>query len=570
MVGALMRHIMDKVEIIRSTDEASLATSRATYHSHGQGNKHKIFSRFDITEAQTLACARDLLMLCNRTQSGGDTYFCIDALLCDKSKDLCIITPLAAEADPISISVDIVKGVDPNDQSSGRPGHPLLRIRSRSVAAIDGLDADNLLSENNVSRNASNDDQPPHLIRDISDSHDSISSRTGHEINRIDLSDVDSETNTPVKHRSLSQPATKSNYYPNGLKSIGMTNKPSETFDMYPNSSPGKASLADEFSSVSIDDSMTRKKYEVDETIDKNMNDKIGTSVYTGMTDSSASGNQYTGSNNINRDRSILDDSSVVSDITADTAWRAKNYLIPSILSNQPNIESRDYDDTEKDNNSNADDEKDLVNDSESVITDPNNIDLIKTSPKKRFSIKTKGAKVLNNIRKSFTPHVRKDSNIDHSLDISNGGNSNIAVDPSTSTKNNINPSPFGFFRKSEANPGQPSENNLFSPLSRAISLSGNQIAQNTISSNPAMTSNGIGLINTSSSNYCIRIEVKVNSRYRVCDSNPQDDLNSTWGEIQGQFQQSFFIKSGCRGRPVLSDRIVSISVNKAHCNHMT
>lgn len=64
---------------------------------------------FEITEGQVLACARDLLVLCNRTQSGGDTYFAIDALLCNHEH--CILTPVANEHEmPLEITVDIVEG----------------------------------------------------------------------------------------------------------------------------------------------------------------------------------------------------------------------------------------------------------------------------------------------------------------------------------------------------------------------------------------------------------------------------------------------------------------------------
>jgi hypothetical protein len=70
---------------------------------------------FELSEAHALACARDLLVMCNRTQSGGDTYFCIDALLawCGQGRDMendrvCVLTPLDAEAAPLVIRVDVM------------------------------------------------------------------------------------------------------------------------------------------------------------------------------------------------------------------------------------------------------------------------------------------------------------------------------------------------------------------------------------------------------------------------------------------------------------------------------
>jgi hypothetical protein len=73
---------------------------------------------FDLSEADALCCARDLLVLCNRTQSGGDSYFCVDALLAwcgqgreQKSDRYCVLTPLNLDAEPVDIIVDIVEDV---------------------------------------------------------------------------------------------------------------------------------------------------------------------------------------------------------------------------------------------------------------------------------------------------------------------------------------------------------------------------------------------------------------------------------------------------------------------------
>lgn len=144
MVGALMRHIMDCVDTIRSLDEDPVtsfldrdlvsspvwsnvsphfeitppSTPRDTSQPEGPVSPGKYtchqhpprrHSRFLITEAQALACARDIFILCNRTQSGGDTFFTVNSLLSEQSHDLCIVTPLAADAEPLSVKVDIVR-----------------------------------------------------------------------------------------------------------------------------------------------------------------------------------------------------------------------------------------------------------------------------------------------------------------------------------------------------------------------------------------------------------------------------------------------------------------------------
>lgn len=60
-------------------------------------------SKYDMTESQALAYARDILLSGNRTRSGGDSYFCVDALC--KNAGLVVVVPSSAEAEPLSITV---------------------------------------------------------------------------------------------------------------------------------------------------------------------------------------------------------------------------------------------------------------------------------------------------------------------------------------------------------------------------------------------------------------------------------------------------------------------------------
>lgn len=141
MVGALVRHISDKVVELKSQQEPSSNRKNYKFERHEEEPSNAIpqFSRislfspssqkpithvpldenelkttpfsipFTVTEAQIVQCARDLLVLCNRTQSGGDTYFCVDALLSgDKSRGISILTPYSPEAEPLHFKVDVV------------------------------------------------------------------------------------------------------------------------------------------------------------------------------------------------------------------------------------------------------------------------------------------------------------------------------------------------------------------------------------------------------------------------------------------------------------------------------
>ncbi|KAJ1431027.1 hypothetical protein B484DRAFT_395611, partial [Ochromonadaceae sp. CCMP2298] len=74
IMGLLVRHIAEAVDIARALEIQQQRARRAT----GRGGNGAVLT---LTEAQIVQCARDVLILCNRTQSGGDTYFCIDSLM---------------------------------------------------------------------------------------------------------------------------------------------------------------------------------------------------------------------------------------------------------------------------------------------------------------------------------------------------------------------------------------------------------------------------------------------------------------------------------------------------------
>ena len=57
----------------------------------------------DFSEAQALTYARDILLSGNRTRSGGDSYFCINALL--QHPDLVVVVPSYGDVDPVKFFV---------------------------------------------------------------------------------------------------------------------------------------------------------------------------------------------------------------------------------------------------------------------------------------------------------------------------------------------------------------------------------------------------------------------------------------------------------------------------------
>ena len=59
--------------------------------------------KFCITESQAVSYARDVLLACNRTRSGGDSYYCMDTLC--SNHELVVLCPSSSEADPLRITV---------------------------------------------------------------------------------------------------------------------------------------------------------------------------------------------------------------------------------------------------------------------------------------------------------------------------------------------------------------------------------------------------------------------------------------------------------------------------------
>lgn len=71
-------------------------------------------------------------------------------------------------------------------------------------------------------------------------------------------------------------------------------------------------------------------------------------------------------------------------------------------------------------------------------------------------------------------------------------------------------------------------------------------------------------------SKLCLRVSVKSSSRYRLCDSNPQEEGDATWACATGIFAQSFILRGDdcdTDSRLVASDRLVSIIVDSKITN---
>lgn len=61
------------------------------------------FRWIGVTELQALSFARDVLLSGNRTRSGGDSYYCVDALC--QNQGMAVLVPSSMEAEPLSVTI---------------------------------------------------------------------------------------------------------------------------------------------------------------------------------------------------------------------------------------------------------------------------------------------------------------------------------------------------------------------------------------------------------------------------------------------------------------------------------
>lgn len=464
MVGALMRHILDHVNVIQ---QGSLQGSRDVTNSpnNNSSRKMKCKERFEISESETLSCARDLLVLCNRTQSGGDTYFCVDALLCNKGKDLCIVTPLARDSDPMVINIDIVEEVFSGSQVAIN-------------AVIDSRFRNESMSESHSRHSASNS-----------------------------YNNSEEELGMPSLHSC-----------PSMMDDLGNTDDMAVDCDDDNVSECSNMDAPVASTSVLLDHVFSGSKS--NPSTPYNLDDGRATNTNFNSVDS-VSGNTTT----------AYDDYSVISDITTDT-WQPTTvggYRVP-----------RDSD----------------------VSTPKGRHDQFRKSSSAILSVE--------NSRSSSTPFSPRDDVLQHSATKSSSLLKKV-FSPRKS-KTIIQNQPSIPFPANETGSNATSKNGKINKerpsLAKFLGL--------TSTSNDSLTNDQLGspvapLSSPSSENHSfqrqsshfIRVEVSMLSRYRICDSDPQDDATSTWAEISGVFQQVFFIKSGCQGKPLMTDRTVTITVDE-------
>jgi len=441
MIGAIVRHIFDKVQTIRSKISASLCDG-TILSLHDSKNDYN----FDLTEAQVMACARDLLILCNRTQSGGDTYFCVDSLLCNRDKELCILTPLASESDPLEIFVDIVQGTS----------HP---VSSSNNNASD---------DNSYDSNYIDDDS------------------TGITSTSTSGADVLSTTSTGEAVRALngSLKVSSESSSIEGIKSIHSIH---EKHDVPEQVDPGQNEGVE-----------TRRKAQLSLNLDEQ----------DGVTLSSSTPAKFV--------RRSLDESIKKNALILDTEKKVKKWDDVSIISD---------------------------------ITMDSTMD--KSTLRGRRHSDPYNSQNSMLVNGKLKPATQNSMLVPGKLKPANQINNNYIE--GTIIKNETIPKQQGRAvpEKIEQPEKTPSKGGFLSMLKTPLRKKKEKSTYFDDHNTPELP------------RMCVRIQVKAISKYRICDYNPQDENNDTWGVAVGLFEQCFFLKSNCNGRPSMSDRMVTISIQK-------
>jgi hypothetical protein len=87
---------------------------------------------YAMNEVQAVAYTMDVLLACNRTQSGGDTYYCVEYLF--RNPSLVVLCPYSSHAEPLQIFLELVD--EPVDQPIDP--HPVLSDDEASVSTPGG------------------------------------------------------------------------------------------------------------------------------------------------------------------------------------------------------------------------------------------------------------------------------------------------------------------------------------------------------------------------------------------------------------------------------------------------
>lgn len=525
-------------------------------------------SSFHLNEANALACAKEILLSCNRTQSGGDTYDVVNTMLCHH--DFAVLTPSATEAEPMEIILEIIQR-----ESSTAVVHNawLQKPGYATKASTDSMDNSTSSKKSNMSSPFSGmslaspfsnkKDRVPFWD---SNSHINTGSNNNNDINNAPASRPTSETRVspiPAASPQKEPPAAGDN--------IGIA--PSKSFDAKDenmtgapvgDATPHDATTENRVArtpSGSILKAESSDEWQNSTSPMPDFSESLGMAQGDDETKPQGGGARGTHLppltiNNFYRNTmsSVNTDDSSLASTTASGSGSLSSTEAGGGISWASYVLGGGF----FTSSSSVSNQRSSDDFSTSIARGSSDDEDHEAGPKRRFWQWSRPGS--NNALKAERSNNTVDTT-DHSKNTSSisSGSMTAPGAPAAGAHGSAEAAAAAaLMRSDDAN--SPSESDAASGqhgTSRGATTSESDDASRHAAAAGALQ----GPRNVSDRPMCIRVEVRARSSYKICSQDPQGDGNDTWATVSGTFRQIFYIKSCCNGKPSVSDRIVSIDL---------
>lgn len=496
---------------------------------------------FDLNEGQLLACAKEILYACNRTHSGGDTYDSVNSMICHDT--FAVLTPFDTEAEPMEIRVDVIqrensRGVVHNAwlDKTLVPGSADTKVRAANSVTSDSemtsksqsgriLSPFRKLGGNKKSKKKDKRNSDPAVyngattpptplgLRGEIDGDESTPMGYGRNHKRTETTSTASSVRTPV------QPYFARDYDENTSDEEGSHMKKHSGWH-----NPASCATDDLSQPLGIEEAECQRPKSTNlppPTLTNVYRDKWGAS-FSSVPDESSLGSSNGGQTSVS---SSDNGGAIRTRVKAMFSMRQKSTSSTRMNDARGKLDGSEVSEEDsKQAKSIAMTSASASSGAYSVPSLPlhnmgmdNNIPPSVPGRKVRLSEKSdespvnSGAGVAAASEINTTP--RRVVNVE---DISTCGEEDHEA-----AADDVEISPTGVHTRFIKNSSQPNE----------------------ISDRPM----------------CVRVEVRAKSRYKICSMDPQGEGDDTWAAVTGIFQQLFYLKSFCNGKPSVSDKVVSI-----------
>lgn len=512
MVATLVRVIAQKLDVINNYRKAYELSS----------NNTMTYLPNNILESDIIKCARDLLVMCNRTQSGGDTYFCIDSLIMgntQKSLDsLFMLNPYDQQSEPLTFFIDIVQ-IDNSNKLLANNYICDKRFMSNELNTSICISENDLKSPSNLTKNLTN--QASSIS---SSSHTFLTPPKNTAKNfTISANMLNPQSNLPYEMTNTDDTSLISTVCPDYLT----TNKNSESTKKVENGTEPSSN----------NNSGNRpNSFQINyrSQIDINFDNEDDLDFENDLTTELLTYNKIN-----NKCNNSKDDSSILSDITYDTKHPGNSLHHRTI---QLNVEE-DEDIEERPSLVYNNFHQELLEEDEEEEIDGEECDKY-NEVKRNKSIFKKLSKPFKkkktDVPSILSPPSSKLSSIrspSPSIGITDIYRTSSSTNFSTKEKEDI----LSFKNKSKMTPSSST------PTPSSSTMTSPSPASPTVPINP--------------STLCVRIRFASSSKFKITSSDPVgDESQDTWAILRGDFSQTFYLMKNKSNGFAMTDRIVSIN----------